>query len=253
MLRNQVVQCSALDLLKSLDKGSVGAVVHDPPFFINVGRQEGWHQNAGFGTDPWAEISSVEEAIKWTLPHAEQISRVLHPGGANVVMGGSQSLAAWEVAMSKVGMSWMAELVVLWNTGKPRARNFGSLSTSIRWYVKPGARHAFNAGDVRSIYSNVLVAKKVPPAERIHPAQKPVELTNFLISLLTNEGDMVVDPFCGAGSTLVSAVLCGRPYVGSDIEEKYVAASEKRVLHAEDEETNDIFLWLNNKLIKIEG
>ena len=142
-------------------------------------------------------------------------------------------------------------MLVLWNTGKPRVRNFGSLCTSMRWYIKPGARHAFNSGDLTSIYSNVLVAKKVPVDRRVHPAQKPVELTNFLVSLLTNSDDLIVDPFCGAGSTLVSAAICDRRWVAGDQEEKWARVTERRVLHAEMEETNPLFLWVNNKLIPV--
>lgn len=256
MLRNQVIQCAAVDLLSAIPASTVSAIITDPPFFINVGRQQDWSQAAGFGTDPWTpDISSLDDAIRWTAPHAREALRVLKPGGALVVMGGAQSLAAWEVTTAQLNMPWMAEITVLWNTGKPRARNFGSLSTAIRWYVKPGARHAFNAGDARSIYSNVIVAKKVPPNERLHPAQKPLELTNFLVSLLTNERDLVVDPFAGAGSTLVSAAICSRDYLGSDIEEKYVTVAERRILNHDTEEIedSDIHLWLNNRLIKIEG
>lgn len=250
MLNNQVVNVSALDLLSSLERSSVGAVITDPPFFVGMGRGT---NEGGFGSDPWENITSVEGAIEWTLPHAEQTIRILRPGGAAVIMGGSQSLAAWEVAASRVGLSWMAELTVLWNTGKPRARNFGSLSTSIRWYIKPGAKHSFNSGDARAIYSNVIVCKKVPIEKRDHPAQKPIELTTFLVSLLTAEGDIVVDPFAGAGSTLVSAVLTDRRYIGSDLNPKYVQVAERRIAHAEMEEDNPLYLWINNKLVPVAG
>ena len=123
----------------------------------------------------------------------------------------------------------------------------------MRWYVKPGARHAFNADGLRSIYSNVIVAKKVPIGDRVHPAQKPIELTNFLVSLLTDPTDLVVDPFCGAGSTLVSAALCDRRWVGGDQEEKWARVTTRRVLHADMEETNPLYLWVNNKLVLVAG
>lgn len=249
MLANQVVQCDAEDLLKSLDPKSVGAIVTDPPFFIGMGRDDG-----GMGGDPWeAKVSDVEAAVNWTLPIADQAFRVLRPGGALVVMGGSQSLAAWEICAGRTGLLWMAELTVLWNTGKPRARNFGSLSTAIRWYIRPGARHTFNSGERRAIYSNIIVATKIPTHERVHPAQKPVELTNFLISLLTNEGDLVVDPYAGSGSTLVSAELCGRTWVGAERDENWARIAEHRAHNAEFEETNPLYLWVNGRLVPVEA
>lgn len=251
MLNNQAVTATALELMAGLDRASVGAYVMDPPFFVNVGRASDWGKDCGMGADPWESISTIEAAIKWTTPHAAEISRTLRPGGSAVVMGGSQSLAAWEVSAASVGLNWMAEMVVLWNTGKPRARNFGSLSTAIRWYIKPGSRHAFNAGDVRSIYSNVIVAKKVPLDRRIHAAQKPIELTNFLVSLLSDPDDLIVDPFAGSGSTVVSAALCDRRWVAGDQDEKWAHIIERRVAHAELEDTNPLYLWINNKLVPV--
>lgn len=248
-LQNQLVCCKAVELLAALPKSSVGAIVTDPPFFVSIGSGP----DTGFGRDPWEEVTSLQQAVDWSMPLACQTARVLRPGGAAVFMGGSQSLSAWELAAAKYGLNWMAELTVLWNQGKPRARNFGSLFTSIRWYSKPGARHQFNSGDRRSIYSNVIVCSKVPIPERVHIAQKPVELTNFLISLLTQEGDMVVDPFCGSGSTLVSAVQCERPWLGGDSDPDSIEKAERRIRNAEFEETRPIYLWVNNRLVPVEG
>jgi DNA modification methylase len=119
--------------------------------------------------------------------------------------------------------------------------------------VKPGARHLFNSGEQRSIYSNVIVATKVPIAERLHPAQKPVELTNFLVSLLTNEDDLVVDLFAGAGSTLVSAALSGRRWLGCDNDDRYPKIAEERAENAEFEHCNPLYLWVNGKLLPVGG
>ena len=62
-----------------------------------------------------------------------------------------------------------------------------------------------------------------------HPAPFPVELPEWLIDLYTYEGDLVLDPFMGSGSTMVAAVRTGRRYVGYDIEPEYVAIAEQRV------------------------
>jgi len=246
-----ILHSSAVDTLSKLDTGSVGAIITDPPFFMSVKRD-----GVGQGGDPWAtEISTIDDMVAWSVPLATQVARVLRPGGASVFMGGSQSISAWEIAAERAGLVWMAELTVLWNTGKPRARKFGGLTATIRWHAKPGSRHTFNSGAVRAIYSNVLVCTKVPLVERIHPTQKPVELTNFLVSLLTREGDLVVDPFCGSGSTLVSAAMCGRPFVGSDTDIECCRMAEIRVARLELEEANlrPMYLWINNRLEPVEG
>jgi len=71
------------------------------------------------------------------------------------------------------------------------------------------------------------------PAERAksvgHPAPFPIELPRRLIELYTFEGDVVLDPFCGSGSTCIAAKLSGRVYVGYDVKKQYVELAEKRI------------------------
>lgn len=62
-----------------------------------------------------------------------------------------------------------------------------------------------------------------------HPAPFPVELPLRLIQLYTFRGDVVLDPFCGSGSTCVAAKRSGRLYVGYDIDETYVERARQRV------------------------
>ena len=62
-----------------------------------------------------------------------------------------------------------------------------------------------------------------------HPAPFPVELPERLIHLHTYEGDLVLDPFMGSGTTAVAAVRTGRHYVGYDTDPAYVARAEARV------------------------
>lgn len=65
-----------------------------------------------------------------------------------------------------------------------------------------------------------------------HPTQKPISLMKTLIELTTQEGQLVVDPFCGSGSTLVAAKELNRNYIGIDINPDYVSTSINRVLSA---------------------
>lgn len=62
-----------------------------------------------------------------------------------------------------------------------------------------------------------------------HPAPFPVELPRRLIKLYSKPGDLVLDPFMGAGATAVAAVQTGRHYVGYDVSEEYCALARKRI------------------------
>jgi modification methylase len=63
-----------------------------------------------------------------------------------------------------------------------------------------------------------------------HPAPFPVALVERLIHLYTFEGETVLDPFMGSGSTAVAAIRTGRSFVGYEIEQSYVSVCMERVL-----------------------
>lgn len=62
-----------------------------------------------------------------------------------------------------------------------------------------------------------------------HPAPFPIELPYRLINLYTYEGEVVLDPFVGSGTTAIAAIMSNRFYVGYEIDEKYIRISEKRI------------------------
>lgn len=62
-----------------------------------------------------------------------------------------------------------------------------------------------------------------------HPAPFPVELPHRLIQLYTFENEVVLDPFCGSGSTFIAAIKSKRHYIGYDTKDEYVHLSQKRV------------------------
>lgn len=63
-----------------------------------------------------------------------------------------------------------------------------------------------------------------------YPTQKPILLLERIIEISTEKGDCVLDPFCGSGTTLVSAKLAGRQYIGIDVSKNAVELSNKRLV-----------------------
>ena len=70
---------------------------------------------------------------------------------------------------------------------------------------------------------DVIVANVVSSDEALdHPAVFPLALAEQLVRTFSQEGDLVLDPFCGSGQTLLAAKGCGRRYLGIEREMKYV-------------------------------
>jgi site-specific DNA-methyltransferase (adenine-specific) len=68
------------------------------------------------------------------------------------------------------------------------------------------------------------------PAHKIgHPAPFPIELPYRLIQLYTFKDEVILDPFCGSGSTCIAAIKAGRHYIGYDTEQEYVQLAQRRI------------------------
>ncbi len=63
----------------------------------------------------------------------------------------------------------------------------------------------------------------------LHPTQKPLKLMNSLIELTTTENQLVVDPFCGSGSTLVSACNLNRHFIGIELNKEFYKIANQRI------------------------
>ncbi len=75
--------------------------------------------------------------------------------------------------------------------------------------------------------------------ERVgYPTQKPILLLEQIIKLASDEGDLILDPFCGSGTTLVAAKLLGRKYIGVDVSEEAVVLSKERLDNPIKSESN---------------
>ena len=101
------------------------------------------------------------------------------------------------------------------------------------WFLRPqeAAPHAYfePAGDTWNV-SRVCGTFK--EREGWHGCQMPTAVLDRIIRASSNPGDVVLDPFNGSGTTVVTAALLGRKYVGIDQSEEYVGYARKRLAHA---------------------
>lgn len=72
--------------------------------------------------------------------------------------------------------------------------------------------------------------RKVEKAMGKHPTQKPIELLDRIIRCSTNPGDLVVDPFCGSGTTGIAALPLERTFIGIDLDADYLELAKSRYL-----------------------
>lgn len=87
-----------------------------------------------------------------------------------------------------------------------------------------GGRKRWNGGGHRAFWSF-----GIEHSDRVHPTQKPVALMLKIIEQFTDPGDVVLDPFCGSGTTGVACVRLGRRFIGVERLPKYAAIARERL------------------------
>lgn len=116
---------------------------------------------------------------------------------------------------------------IIWDKGNWTAGDLeGSLANTyeVIFLGTKGKGWKYNGGRIHDIWEVARVGTK-----RVHPTEKPVELYTKIIELATKEGDLVIDPYCGSGSSAEAAILTGREFIGMDIDEDYYKIATRRV------------------------
>ena len=209
------------------------------------------------------------EYQRWCETFAGEWLRILKPGGSVLIFAGRRLAHRCVVALEDAGFTFKDSLAWLRTSAPHRAQRIsvvfrrrgdevsaerwmgwrvGNLRPTfepILWFVKPYAigstiadnvlAHGVGAFNEEAFVryektpDNVLKSGFVKGEGGRHVAQKPVHLLRTLIELTTLPGQLVLDPFCGSGSTLVAAKLTGREYLGFDIDPNVVEVARERL------------------------
>lgn len=106
------------------------------------------------------------------------------------------------------------------NRGQPSGNPLGKNPSDVWTFL----REEWEEGiwDIPNVKSNHI-------EKTIHPCQFPVELVERCVLALTNEHDLVLDPYCGVGSTLIAALMHDRRAMGIEREETYISITKERI------------------------
>ena len=194
-----------LEILPTLEAGSVDAVITDPPYGIGEsGKKNASRTNLAavrdYGDFRWDE--------KWTREHIDailQVSRHQVIFGGNFYADWLPASSSW-IIWDKDNTGDFADCELAWTSHKKAVRKF-----TWRW--------------------NGFI--KQQPEERHHPTQKPLALMLWVLENYTAPTDTILDPAMGSGTTGVACVKTGRNFIGIEIDPDYYAIAEKRIAEAQ--------------------
>jgi site-specific DNA-methyltransferase (adenine-specific) len=203
---NKVFNGDALDLLRVIPTACLDAVIPDAMYGTAKNCRYDW------GLDP-AKGDPVKH-WQYHQPIYDECRRVLRPGGILAWGQGFKFVPHFE--------DWFGPHRV-WS---PICRAHGVNFNPNAWVVQTRERQPVEHPN------NMIVSvdrKLLVPLKKLHPCPKPVEEMAFMIEALTKPGQIILDCFCGLGSTLVAAQQLDRRWIGCDRSRRYCQVAMKRL------------------------
>jgi site-specific DNA-methyltransferase (adenine-specific) len=201
----QVIHGDCLEVMRQLPDGCVDAVVTDPPYGIgadpSVARPFNTQRQNGMAPRKWDSVAP-------SLSHCFVAPTVAVWGGNYFELPVTRGWLAWTKPDAPPSMGTVE---LCWTNRNANAKH---ISHSI------GATNAERCG---------------------HPTQKPLRVMQWTIAKLSiPEGGLIVDPYCGSGTTGVAAVRMGHRFIGIEREAAYVDIARRRIADAASQTKLDL-------------
>ena len=224
-MTSYIKQGDCLELMREIPNESIDLIVTDPPYRVtsrgNAGNSGGMLRKKLSMQGKIFKYNNIEPS-----QYITEFYRVLKEGTHCYIMTNHVNLQTILNTATGCGFHFVKSLI--WNKGnKIMGKYYMSQFEYILFFRKGVGKQINNCGT--SDILNVPNKKtKNENGENIHDTEKPVELMQILIENSTQEKEIVLDPFMGVGSTIVSAINTNRKYIGFEIDENYFKIAEER-------------------------
>ena len=248
---NAIYEGDNLEILSKFPSESVDLIYADPPFFSNQQYEKIWGDKAEIRSfkDRWK--GGIEHYISWMEPRLRECHRILKKHGSICLHCDWHAGHYLKVLMDKIfgENNFRNEIVWHYRTGNVSDKQLQRKHDIILFYSK-SYKLTYNPIEIKEYYSQIYGPNFKPgfkgrksgkdesgeyrmsfiddvwdisavftlSKEHLgYPTQKPLKLLDRIITIFSKEGDIVLDPFCGCGTTLMSAQKLKRRWIGIDI------------------------------------
>ena len=196
----ELILGDCLEVMRGMGDKSVDAVITDPPYGMNK----------DFANDTPEQADSLIKLVN------ERINKIC---SGNYLM-------FWSAQRINKIAELNPKRVLIWNKTFAiyTPNNCGYRYEPILWIF--GKEAVKKCGD---IFESYPILFKNQSENENHPTQKPTEIIRHLLENFTNEGDTILDPFMGSGTTGVACVQLNRNFIGIEIDPTYFAIAQERI------------------------
>ena len=222
--------------MQKIANDSVDLILTDPPynlgnFMINrstnlAKMRENFFANAG-----WDNLE-FDEWVERMDSFFEDAARIIKTGGSMIIFMSIIKVETIIKLAEKHGFYY--KTTGIWHKLNPMPRNmnlhFVNSTEAWIYFTYKKKTGTFNNGNkmIHDFIETSVVSNGEKKAGK-HPTQKPIALLEHFVKLLSNEGDLVVDPFMGSGSTGVVCKKMGRNFVGVEFDKEYYEIAQRRI------------------------
>lgn len=209
----KLMQGDCLELMKGIQDGSVDLVLTDPPYGMNF--------QSNYRAKKYSKIEN-DTCLDWLDAFLQECWRVLKPNSAIYLFCFWHKVDIFKKAVEK---RFKIKNIIIWEKNNT---SMGDLKGS----YAPKYEMVIFAHKGRRVlngfrYPDVLTAKRT--GNKLHPTQKPIELLEIFVNSSSNDGETVLDPFMGSGSTGVACVNTGRNFIGIELDPIYFQTAQERI------------------------
>lgn len=239
-----------LKILKSIEEKSIDVIFADPPYFLSSGGiscHSGKQVSVNKGN--WDESLSPQDKLKFNRKWLKECRRVLKDNGTIWISGTFHNIYSVGVALELENYSIINNIT--WQKPNPApnlaCRCFTNSTETILWARKQltsnkKGKHYFNYELMKKINNNkqmkdvwlLNLPKKTEKKYGKHPTQKPKSILERILLASTREGDLVLDPFNGSGTTGIVCKELNRKYIGIELDCNYLDLTIKRLNNAKE-------------------
>lgn len=242
----QIVLGDSFQILTKMKSECVDMIFADPPYFLsNGGITCRGGKMVSVNKASWDKLNKesvgVEEKHEFNKMWIQLCKRVLKPNGSIWISGTLHNIYSIGMALEQEGYKIINNIT--WQKTNPppnlACRCFTHSTETILWAQKDDrkSRHFFNYQAMKDLnggrqMKDVWTGSLTKPSEKTegkHPTQKPEYLLERIMIASTESGQIVLDPFCGSGTTGVVANKMGRKFIGIDNCEEYLQIMQRRL------------------------
>ena len=228
-----IYQGDCLEVMKTLPDNSVDAVITSPPY--NKGfydkhkphKSDVWsRRNIKYGE--YNDNRDPEEYIKWQTNCLIEMTRIIKETGS-IFYNVKPVIANHRLIFPTYIFNFNVRQQIIWNRkSTPQLAPIRFLPTTeiIYWITKRNIQPKFYRKGL--LFDKEVWEFSSKPMKE-HPAPFPIELPTNCILSTTDEGDIVLDPFAGSGTTSVACKKLGREFIGIELNPEYIEIAERRI------------------------